>query len=97
MTFGAVDSADNSIVVTGIARGLETCSENIMKKIEFNGYLIVYLTDNLFGRWRGSFAVLKNRAEVSRGSLPLQARSAEDAESELLAAAKRCMAHPLAA
>ncbi|KAF1046917.1 MAG: hypothetical protein GAK35_00864 [Herbaspirillum frisingense] len=68
-----------------------------MKKIEFDGYLLVYLTDNVEGRWKGSFAILKGPTEISRGSLPLAAHSEEDAAFEILAAARRCTGHRLAA
>ncbi|BEV15823.1 hypothetical protein HBDW_26110 [Herbaspirillum sp. DW155] len=60
-----------------------------MKKIEFDGYLLVYQADDSEGRWKGSYAILKDRAEISRGSLHLTAHSEEDAACEILAAARR--------
>ncbi|MBW9331978.1 MULTISPECIES: hypothetical protein [Herbaspirillum] len=60
-----------------------------MKKIEFDGYLLVYQADDSEGRWKGSYAILKDRAEITRGSLPLAAHSEDDAVGEILAAARR--------
>lgn len=60
-----------------------------MKKIEFEGYVIVYQADDSEGRWKGSYAILKDRAEISRGSLPLAAHSEDEAACEILAAARR--------
>ncbi|NUU01369.1 hypothetical protein [Herbaspirillum robiniae] len=68
-----------------------------MKKIEFDGYLLVYLADNIGGLWKGSFAVLKGRTEITRGSLPLSAGSEEAVQAEILAAARRCTGPRLAA
>ncbi|MBP0597379.1 hypothetical protein J8I26_04640 [Herbaspirillum sp. LeCh32-8] len=68
-----------------------------MKKIQFDGYLLIYLADNAEGRWKGSFAVLRGRTEISRGSLPLTARSEDDAELEILAAARHSSSVRLAA
>ena len=50
-----------------------------MKKIEFDGYLLVYQADDSEGRWKGSYAILKDRAEITRGSLPLSAHSEDEA------------------
>ncbi|MCI1014272.1 hypothetical protein HWE04_10465 [Herbaspirillum sp. C7C2] len=60
-----------------------------MKKIEFDGYLLVYQADDSEGRWKGSYAILKDRTEISRGSLPLAAHSEDEAAFEILAAARR--------
>lgn len=59
-----------------------------MKKIEFDGYLLVYQADDSEGRWKASYAILKDRAEISRGSLPLAAHSEDEAVGEILAAAR---------
>ena len=68
-----------------------------MKKIEFDGYLLVYQADDSEGRWKGSYAILKDRAEITRGSLPLAAHSEDDAVGEILAAARRQTRNALAA